>query len=169
MIYAKREGATLIVAKLDRLTRNAGFLCALCDSGVKLVACDNPGINEMTAKILAVVAEQEAKDISARTKSALAALKRRGVLLGADRPESRNLTPAARKKGSAKGAAVRKAKADEAYAYLYPVVVKLRGEGKTLDGIASILNAEGYITSQGKPWGKVQVKRLLARAERVGG
>lgn len=167
LAHARREGAVLVVAKLDRLTRNAGFMCALCDSGAKFVACDNPGINEMTAKILAVVAEEEAKWISSRTRAALTALKERGVLLGTARPGSKKLTPEARLKGAKKAGAILKSMADEAYTDLYPVVRQLRQEGKTLEAIASALNGEGYTTSRGLPWGKVQVGRLLGRADRL--
>jgi hypothetical protein len=84
------------------------------------------------------------------------------VKLGGARPGSKKLTPAARLKGSRAGAAARQAKANDGYSDLYAVALKLRGEGKTLDGIASSLNGEGYTTTTGKPWGKVQVARLLA-------
>src|SRR3954447_16143600 len=80
--HAKVTGATLVVAKMDRLSRNAAFLLTLRDSGAKLVAADNPDVNDMTVGILAVVAEEERKAISARTTEALQAAKARGVRLG---------------------------------------------------------------------------------------
>jgi DNA invertase Pin-like site-specific DNA recombinase len=73
------HGATLIIAKLDRLARNVAFISNLMDAGVEFHAVDFPQANRLTVHILAAVAEHEAKVISERTKAALAAAKRRGV------------------------------------------------------------------------------------------
>lgn len=80
--YCELTGAKLVIAKLDRLSRNVAFLANLMESGVKFIACDNPQANELTIHILAAVAEAERKAISERTKLALAAAKARGILLG---------------------------------------------------------------------------------------
>lgn len=73
LAHCRTTGATLIVGKLDRLSRNAAFLIGLRDAGVEIVACDLPQANRLLIGIMALVAEQEREAISSRTKSALAA------------------------------------------------------------------------------------------------
>lgn len=166
--HAKRTKATLVVAKLDRLSRNAGFLLALRDSGLPLVFCDMPGANELTVGIMAVVAEEERKMISRRTKDALQAAKQRGVKLGSARRghwkgrEDRRVAGA--KAGGQAAAAVHKQAADESYADLVPVVQEMRAEGRSLQAIADELNEQGHVTRRGRPWNRVQVSRVLERA-----
>jgi DNA invertase Pin-like site-specific DNA recombinase len=84
----RRHRATLIIAKLDGLARNVAFVSALMESGVEFTAVDFPQANRLTVHILAAVAEHEAAMISARTKTALAQAKARGVKLGGDRGNS---------------------------------------------------------------------------------
>lgn len=163
LAHAKRAGAVLCIAKLDRLARNVAFVSNLMESGVDFVACDQPHANRLTIHILSAVAEDEAKRISDRTKAALAAYKARGGKLGASRAESRNLTPEARVKGAKAAGEAVKRQADEAYSDLAEMMKGWRSEGLTLDGIAERLNAEGHTTRTGKPWNKVQVMRVLAR------
>ena len=79
---ARAHRAVLVIAKLDRLARNVHFVSGLMESGVEFVAADMPTVNRLTVHILAAVAEEEARMISARTKAALAAAKARGVRLG---------------------------------------------------------------------------------------
>jgi DNA invertase Pin-like site-specific DNA recombinase len=160
--HARRCRATLVVAKLDRLARNVAFTSALMDSGVDFVACDNPHANRLTIHILAAVAEDEARRISERTKDALVAAKRRGVKLGAARPECRNLTDKARRKGMKAAAAVVKQQADEAYADLREFFAALR-PGFSYQQIADILDMRGERTRRGKPWTDVAVLRACRR------
>ena len=82
MAAARAAGATLLIAKLDRLSRNAGFIFALRDSGVAFVCCDMPDANTLTVGLFAVLAQHERETISKRTKEALAAKKVRGAVLG---------------------------------------------------------------------------------------
>ncbi len=160
--HAKRAGATLVVAKLDRLARNVAFTSALMESGVDFLACDNPHANRLTIHILAAVAEDEARRIGERTKAALAAAKRRGVKLGAARPECRNLTNQARTKGAKAGGRVVKQQADEAYVDLRDFLAALR-PAFSYQQIADILNLRGERTRRGKPWTDVAVRRVCRR------
>jgi DNA invertase Pin-like site-specific DNA recombinase len=86
LTHAKRSGATLVIAKLDRLSRNVAFLSNLMEAGVEFVCCDNPHANKFTLHILAAVAEHEAKAISERTRHALAVVSKKGTKLGSSRP-----------------------------------------------------------------------------------
>jgi len=153
---AKRVGAVLVIAKLDRLARNAGFIFTLRDAGVSFVACDVPEANTLTVGMMAVMAQHEAELISTRTHAALAAKKMRGATLGTPA----NLTNEARLKGreahSRNAANNQNTKTAKGYALL------LRGKGVSLRTMAQTLNAEGFKTPRGKQFSAVQVLRLLA-------
>jgi DNA invertase Pin-like site-specific DNA recombinase len=157
---AKVTGATLVIAKLDRLSRNAAFLLALRDSGVRFVAVDMPEANDLTVGIMALVAQAEREAISRRTKEALAVAKVRGVKLG-----NPNGTESLRRAGKG-GAALRAAVSANAAAFavdLAPVLADIRGAGHTsLRAIAAELTARGIRTRRGGHWGVGNVKRLLA-------
>lgn len=154
---ARRAKATLVVAKLDRLSRNVAFLSALMDSGLELAVLDCPDANRLTLHILAAVAEEEARVISIRTRAALTALKARGVALG--RPG--NLSAEAR----ARGAAANRRRAVAAYATVAPLARHWRAEGRALAAIAARLNEMTIPTRGGCPWSAMQVKRVLDRGE----
>lgn len=162
--HAKRSGATLVVAKLDRLTRSVAVLSMLQSSGVDFIACDNPYANRLTIQILAAVAEDEVRRISERTRAALAAYKARGGRLGASLQSCQNLTPEARKRGAKNAGAAARAKAHEAYSDIADDLRVLRAKGMALRAIAEELNARGHTTRRGKPWNAMQVRRVLAKA-----
>jgi DNA invertase Pin-like site-specific DNA recombinase len=168
LAHAKRSQARLVVAKLDRLSRNAAFLLTLRDSGARIVACDMPEMNELTVGIMAVVAQDEARRISERTKAALAAAKARGVKLGSAREGHWSGREDKRAAGLAKAQAAaadsRRRLAEEAYTDLYAFVRKLHSSGQSLQKIADALNAQGHTTRRGKPWNAMQVLRMLRRA-----
>lgn len=168
LAHAKRSQARLVVAKLDRLSRNAAFLLTLRDSGARIVAADMPEMNELTVGIMAVVAQDEARRISERTKAALGAAKARGVKLGSAREGHWAGREDKRQAGLAKAQEAasesRRRLAAEAYTDLYPVVRQLHEAGQSLACIAQRLNAEGQTTRRGKPWSRMQVLRVLRRA-----
>ena len=153
-------GARLLIAKLDRLSRDAHFLLGLEKAGVDFVAADMPNANRLTVGIMAMVAEEERRMISARTKAALAAAKARGTKLGGYRG-----TGAIDDAGRAISVAVRQAKRQERSADLAPAVADLRAAGATsLREIAAGLNKRGIPTARGGQWSAVQVKRMLEAA-----
>lgn len=155
------HGATLCIAKLDRLARNVAFISNLMEAHVEFVAVDFPQANRLTVHILAAIAEHEAELISTRTKAALAAAKRRGVVLGGDRG---NCTAIARK-GNRASAKVRSENAQRRASDLRPVVEAIRSEGAhSLREIANGLNERGIVAPRGKGWSAVQVSRVIAHA-----
>lgn len=159
--------ATLVVAKIDRLARNVAFTAALMESSVEFVACDFPQANKLTIHVLSAVAEHEREMISARTKAALAAARRRGVRLGTPA----NLTERDAARGRNMGRQALTVKARATAADLLPVVEQIRGEGiVSFSGIARVLTERGIPTARGfSTWRAGQVQKILALAERVEG
>lgn len=160
------SGATLVVAKLDRLSRNLAFLAKLQESGARFVAADMPEANELTIHIMAAVAQAERKAISTRTKEALAAAKARGVQLGGDRGNLQDL-----RKGPARSAEIR---GTQASARAHKVrrqieIIKAAGHGSSLRQIAAALNDRGITPPRGGKWHPAQVKGVLDRSSRAPG
>jgi DNA invertase Pin-like site-specific DNA recombinase len=156
---AKRAGAVLLIAKLDRLARNVAFIAGLLEAGVEVQACDMPEANRFLLHVMAAVAEHEAAAISARTKAALAAAKARGVKLGWSIPERAEEARAA----SAAAAERRQAEADRFAGQVGPLAAALAAEGRSLRAIAAELNGRGIATPRGKAWQAASVKNLLER------
>ena len=158
----------LLIAKLDRLARTVAFVSGLMEAGVEFVAADMPTVNKLTVHILAAVAEEEARMISARTKAALAAAKARGVKLG-----NPNLQPGTREQALAAGRAATAAKGTKARAPaadFASVIAAIRAEGVTaLAGIAAALADRGIPSPSGRGgWHAVTVQRVLSRSGAVG-
>ncbi|MCF8032860.1 MAG: recombinase family protein [Desulfarculaceae bacterium] len=151
----KKHKAKLVIAKLDRLARNVAFIAKLMESGVDFVAADLPQANKLTIHIMAAMAEYERDMISARTKAALAAVKRRGVKLGG--PRIREV--------SERGRQAQVDRADAFAANVVPIIKEVQKAGvTTLAGIAESLNARGVPTARGGRWAAQTVKNVLERA-----
>jgi len=161
----EEQGAILIVAKLDRLTRNVPFLSTLLESPAKFIACDipdfgNPAQNKFMLQMMTNVAEYEAELISQRTKAALEASKARGTVLGSPSPE----------KGAYLGGEQSKADADEHAAQVMKVIEELQEFGcTTLQKIANGLEARGVKTARGGTrWYPSSVRNVIKRSEKNG-
>jgi DNA invertase Pin-like site-specific DNA recombinase len=152
------SGATLVVAKLDRLSRNLAFLAKLQDSGARFVAADMPEANELTIHIMAAVAQAERKAISTRTREALAAAKARGVRLGGNRGNLEDL-----RKGPAKSAEVRGRQATERARKVRRQIEAMTAgaDGRSLRQIAAALNDRGITAPRGGKWHAAQIKAVL--------
>jgi DNA invertase Pin-like site-specific DNA recombinase len=154
----RKHKATLLVAKLDRLSRNASFLLKLRDSKVDFKAVDMPEADRFTVGIMALVAEREAETTSKRTREALAAAKARGVKLGNPHQQSRE-------EAGRLGRDVVMAQANKFAENVLPIIDAIRTSGiKTLQGIADSLNARGIQTRRGGDWHPMTVRNILKRA-----
>lgn len=153
----RRRKAILVIAKLDRLSRDAHFLLGLAKAGVEFIAADMPTANRMVVGIMAMVAEEERRMTSRRTKEALAAAKRRGVKLGSPDP----------RKGSAIGVPLateaRRKRAHEFAVAVLPTIRSLKAEGMSLRAIARTLTDRAIAAPRGGAWGPQAVANVMAR------
>lgn len=158
----KRTGAALVIAKLDRLSRDPDFLGTLMKSDIEFIACDMPDANKFMVRIMAALAEKEREMISERTKAALKAAKTRGVKLG--NPE--NATAEGRAKGIALSLEKRQEKANRFAAEVLPIILEHKVQGHSLRGIADVLNSSSVLTASGKSgaWTASAVKVILDRS-----
>lgn len=167
MAHAKRSGATLLVAKLDRLSRNLAFLAALMETGVDFVCCDNPHANPMQLQMMAVFAQWERETISSRTKAGLAQAKARGTLLGSKRvghwDGREDRRQAGQQRATQEAARIAHDKARRELSDLIPIAIAMRNQTPqpSLARIAEALNTDGHKTRAGFAWTPVAVRRLL--------
>jgi DNA invertase Pin-like site-specific DNA recombinase len=156
LVACKKQKAKLVIAKLDRLSRNLAFIANLLEAGTDFVAVDNPHANKAMVQMMAVFAEMERDAISKRTKEALAAAKARGVKLGNPRwAETLEATNAGRTEA-----------ADRFAANILPIIHEIQASGiSSLRGVAKALTARGIKTVRGGQWSAVQVTDILGRAE----
>lgn len=157
---AKNLNAKLLIAKLDRLSRNAGFIFLLKDSGVDFICCDMPELNTLTLGIFATLAQYERELISERTKKALQAKKLQGFKLG--KPENlkqnaRDNSIQARRKNAIENENNKKA---------YSLAIALKNSGASLNKIAKSLNQNGFKTRRGKNFTAKGVSNLIALFEK---
>jgi DNA invertase Pin-like site-specific DNA recombinase len=161
---ARITGSKLLVAKLDRLSRNAAFLLTLRDSGVEFICCDMPDANDLTVGIMALVAQQEREAISRRTKEALSIARNRGVKLGNPNGATALLMAG---KGNVDAVRTIKTNADGFASDLKDVLVDMRDDGLSLNAMSRKLNDMGIQTPRGKIWYPASVKRMLMRVEAI--
>ncbi len=155
MEACRKHKAKLVIAKLDRLSRNLAFVATLMESGVEFVAADMPFANKLTIHILAAVAEHEREAISERTKAALAAAKARGKRLGTPDPAG----------AVARMGAALKARTSQFAANVLPIIREVQKAGHTsCNAIAGQLNARKVATARGGRWTHVQIRQILDRA-----
>ena len=148
-----RNGYKLLIARLDRLSRNASFTLSLQDSGVDFVCADMPKANSLTIGIMSLLAEEEAKRVSKNTILALKEVAKRKKL------GTNNLTIEGRRKGAERN----KDQAKKDNHQVTKIIVRMRNEGETFQAIADELNADGYTTSKGGKFVGQTVGRLYKR------
>lgn len=159
--HCRVTGSVLVIAKLDRLSRDLHFIATLQKSSVKFVSCDMPEANEFTIHIMAALAQQERKLISQRTREALQAAKARGVVLGTPG----NLTTTAASKGRKLADISRVRKADSFAASIGPRIDRLLAEGLNKSQIAAKFNQDSILTARAKTgsWTATAVSNVMKR------
>lgn len=159
--HCRLTSATLIIAKLDRLSRDSHFIGSIMKSDVEFIICDMPSANKFTIHILAAVAEHEREMISTRTKAALQAAKARGKALG----NPANLTSAAAENGRILGVKARQIKANEFATKVFGTIKAFIDQEMSLNQIARELNKKGILTARGKEgrWTATAVNNILKR------
>lgn len=152
LAFCKKTGATLLIAKLDRLARNVHFISGLLETGVDFLAADMPAASKTMIQMFSVLAEWERDQISARTKAALAAAKARGVELGVSGPANLRRNVEERQQAA-------KTFAEK----LMPVLSGLQAAGLSQSQQVARLNEIGITAPRGGRWSRTQLQRTLKR------
>ena len=150
--YAKKTGALLVIAKLDRVSRRVSFIAALMESGIKFAVADLPNATVFQLHIYSALAQEEKRLISERTKAALQAAKSRGIVLG-----KTGVLLAKRNKDIANNFA----------SSIKDKLLELRNEGLTLKEIAEELNKQGIKSFTGGKWHPTSVNRAFYRVQPI--
>lgn len=156
----RKNGSVLIVAKLDRLSRNVAFTSKLLESDVEIVFCDFPEANKLVLHIISSIAEYEANLISQRTVQSLKAKKARGIKLGKPENLLDNLERAVRNSNRTNR---QKALDNPNNKRAVALLKRLVQEEKSLSEMARILNKEGFVTARGCQFRASQVNILIKR------
>ena len=160
LALCRKTGSTLIVAKLDRLSRNVAFTSKLLESDVEIKFCDFPEANKLVLHIISSIAEYEAQLISTRTKQSLEAKKARGVVLGKPENLVGNLDKAISNSRKTNMKKARENPNNKRAAAMLRVLVK---QNLSLSEMAEILNSEGFVTSRGSQFTAWSVSVLIKR------
>ena len=167
----KKTGATLVVAKLDRLARSLYLILTLEKAEVKFICADNPTANELTIHILAAFAQNELKMIRARTKAGLASAKLKGVKLGSARLghwDGKENKRGVFSDGMKQYLHNKSEKAQNYYAAYLPRIKLMRENGDTIQQIVNWFNENGHTTSTGRPWSTSVLYEVIARYDVAG-
>ena len=166
-----KENCTLVIAKIDRLSRNLTFISSLMDSNINFVACDMPNANKFTVSIFAALAQQERELISKRVSESLTSIKKEIEVKGYHISKKgnkikklgniNNLTPEGRKKGTQK--LIEKSLNNENNKKAYQLIKLLREKGHTWANIVRELNQNGFKTSRGGTFQIVQAQLIYKK------
>jgi DNA invertase Pin-like site-specific DNA recombinase len=163
---AKRVSATLVIAEVGRLSRNAAvtdLLWGAVKGGLQFVCCDMPNVNHLTIHILAATAQDLSQQVRQRTRNSLAVAKANGVKLGSNREGHWKGRERGWRQAVAASTKMRKTRAAEAYQFLLPEIKARREHGDTLPEIINWLNANNHTTTAGMPFTQTALWRIIKR------
>jgi DNA invertase Pin-like site-specific DNA recombinase len=165
----KRNNATLVVSRQDRLARNVQFISNLLDSGVNFVAADHPNDTQREILLRANMDEEESDRISNRTKHSLQIAKEKGRKLGSARENHWKGREHLRgyKKASPAASKARHEKCLKTYEVVIDIIRQMKAEAKSLSAIADELNKLGHVMTTGGQFSPMAVCRILKMFKEV--